>query len=268
VIRGSLVLVGARGFLGGAVAEAAMTRGIKVTPARAGDEAASGDADIVVYVSGLAFGANTNPAEAYRRHVVDAARWASAPHASFTYVSSTRVYEGSDGTGEATPLTVTPGLGDVYVHSKLAGEIAVLDTTARGRVARVSNLAGGSVHSGLFLSDVLRQAATDGVVRLRSALDSAKDYLDVRDAANWLLDVAAKGTERIYNLARGRNTSHGELLDALAQIAGVRVEIPAGAPTVIVPPIDATRITSEFPRVVRDPVAELPGYFAAFTAAR
>lgn len=163
---------------------------------------------------------------------------------------------------------MTPGHGDAYVHSKLAGEIAVLGTTPRGRIARVSNLAGGSVRSGLFLSDVLRQAATDGIVRLRSARDSAKDYLDVRDAAAWVLDVALNGTERIYNLARGVNTTHGELLDALGRVADVRIEIPADAPTAIAPPIDATRIAAAFPRTPRDPVAELPAYFAAFTAAR
>jgi 2'-hydroxyisoflavone reductase len=263
-----VVVVGARGFVGAAVAAEARARGLEVVERRADDAASSGEHDAVLYVSGVAFGANANPREAYRLHVVEAARWASAPHATFTYASSTRVYGDAPLAREDAPLAVVPGAGDAYVGSKIAGETTVLGGSPRARVVRYSNVVGPSTRSGLFLSDVLRQAAEDGVVRLQTALDSSKDYLDVRDAAAWTLDVALSGRERTYNLGAGRNTTHGAIADELRRIANVEVVVPPDAPTVVVAPIDVARVTAEFPRSPRDPLAELPGYFAAFAAAR
>jgi dTDP-4-dehydrorhamnose reductase len=183
------------------------------------------------------------------------------------YVSSTRVYDGAEATGEGTRIGVLPGVSDPYVSSKIAGECAVLAASPRALVARLSNVAGPSVRSGLFLSDILRQAARDGTVQLRSALTSSKDYVDVRDAAAWTVDLALAGAPRILNLAAGRNLEHGELLDALARVAPLRVVVAEGSPEIIVPSIDAGLAQVTFPRALRDPLVELPGYFKAFQAA-
>ncbi len=221
-----------------------------------------------MYASGVAFGANAARREAFAAHVADASRWAWAPHAAFVFVSSTRVYDHAASTDEDAVLGVAPAHADAYVASKLAGEALVLGTDERARVVRASNIVGPSVRSGLFLSDIIRQAAQDGVVRLRSALDSSKDYLDVRDAAAWSLDVALAGTERIYNLAAGRNTTHAELLGALERaVPNLRVEIAPGSATGITAPIGNARVATAFPRALYDPVAEIPGYFTAFAAA-
>jgi hypothetical protein len=43
--------------------------------------------------------------------------------------------------------------------------------------------------------------------------------------------------------------------------------IAPGSPDVIFAPIDIERIQAAFPRRLRDPIAELPGYLDAFRAA-
>ncbi len=245
-----------------------MDRGLDVVSRRADDVADSDQDDVVIYASGVAFGANDARRAAFAAHVADAARWAWAPHRRFAFVSSTRVYDHASSTAEDAVIGLVPESADAYVGSKLAGEALVLGSDESARVVRLSNLAGPAVRSGLFLSDIMRQAANGGVVRLRSALDSSKDYVDVRDAAAWTLDVALDGDERVYNVAAGRNTTHGALLDRLAALVpGLRVEIAPGSATAVAAPIETNRITRAFPRALHDPLAEMPGYFAAFAEA-
>jgi nucleoside-diphosphate-sugar epimerase len=259
-----VIVVGARGFVGSAVVAEARSRGL-TTIARSAEDEPEGDAQAaIVFTSGLASGAAQQPQLAFRRHVYDAARWLAAPHHAFVYVSSTRVYDGAPSTRESTVLAVEPASADPYVSSKIAGESLALASSPHAIVVRLSNVAGPSTRSELFLSDVLRQAARDGVVSLRSTLDSSKDYIDVRDAAAWILDAATARAPRVVNLAAGRNTTHGELLAALAQVTPLRVVVAPGAPTVVVPSIDTAAVQAAFPRRLYDPVAELPGYFAAF----
>jgi nucleoside-diphosphate-sugar epimerase len=263
-----VIVVGARGFVGSALVAEARSRGLDVTPVSAKDVAQGDAGAAIVYASGVASGAASAPELAFRRHVVDAARWAAAPHQRFFYISSTRVYDGAPATTEETPLALQPADADAYVASKIAGEALVLGISPRTHVLRLSNVAGPSLRSGLFLSEILRQAASTGEVALRSALDSAKDYVDVRDVAAWALDAVVGGAPRVLNLAAGRNLTHGALLDALASCTPLRVRVAEGAPSIVVPPIDVTRLHAAFPRTPRDPLAELPGYFAAFAAAR
>jgi len=262
-----VIVVGARGFVGGAIVAEARARGLAVLERRTDDEAA-GDADAaIVYAGGVASGAARDPQLAFRRHVGDAVRWAAVPHRSFVYLSSTRVYDGADATREDARVRVLPGGSDPYVSSKVAGECAVLAVSPRAFVARLSNVAGPSVRSELFLSDILRQAASEGIVRVRSALTSSKDYIDVRDVAAWTVDLALTGGPRILNLAAGRNLAHGELLGVLTRIAPVSVVVADASPEIVVTAIDAGLVQATFPRALRDPLAELPGYFKAFQAA-
>ena len=261
-----LTVVGSRGFIGSAIVAAARARGV-VPLERSADDEPEGDPETtIVFASGVASGASADPAFAFRRHVVDAARWLAAPHRTFVYLSSTRVYDGAPSTHEATRLVLDPASTDPYVSSKIAGESLVLASAPDAVVLRLSNVAGPSTRSALFLSDVLRQAARNGVVELRSSLDSAKDYIDVRDVAAWTLDAAASRGPRVLNLATGRNTTHRELLDALAKVTPVRTIVAPGSPTVVVPPIDATRVQGAFPRRLYEPAAELAAYFAPFRA--
>ncbi|HTU82336.1 MAG TPA: NAD-dependent epimerase/dehydratase family protein [Candidatus Acidoferrales bacterium] len=265
-----VTVVGARGFIGGAVAAAARRRGDEVLEASHGDVETGRDLGTVIYCSGIAWGASEAPLEAYDAHVVAVARLLrDARYDRFVYLSSTRVYDASPATDEETPAAVrADAAADVYVASKLAGENLVLAANPANRVVRASNTFGASLRSQLFLSDVLRQAVTTGRIQLRSALESSKDYVSVEDVAERTLDVASRGTHRIYNVAAGRNTTHRALIDAIRRVLPVDVEIAPGSPATTAQPIDVARVQAEFPFVPAEVCAEVPRLLQAFARER
>ncbi len=202
----------------------------------------------VIYCSGVASGSEDRPFDAYRLHVNSLAQWLQRTFQSFLYLSSTKVYERAGATAEESGVTVRPYAStDVYAVSKIAGETLCLNSgKADVRVARLSNVAGPDVRSNLFFSDVMRQEALTGIVRVRTSRDSSKDYICIEDAVTYLALIALSGTERIYNVAVGRNTTHAELLEKIHEVSGARIDVAKDAPAIALAPIDVTRVTREF----------------------
>ena len=247
-MTGQFTVVGGRGFLGNAIVEYLRAQGARVSTRRS-DEPAAKDRGDVIYVSGIAWDADKRPLEAYDVHVERPRRaLASFSADSFTYVSSTRVYEGAASTREDVRLEVDLSEKNAtYKHSKIAGESLCLGIDdARVRVVRLSNLFGAHFRSGLIFSDVLRQAVRTGFVSVRTSRESSKDYVSGHDCAVLIPQIARKGRHRIYNIARGENTTNAVLLDALAAASGARIEIAPGSPTAMTPPISVARLGSEF----------------------
>jgi nucleoside-diphosphate-sugar epimerase len=260
-----LDVIGGRGFLGHALIEAAERFGFE-SRALTHAEALEANIDVGVYCSGIAWGADARALEAYRLHaVVPLQILAKERYRRFVYVSSTRVYEGASATSEATPLLVHPNArADAYRQSKISGELGVMAASPEHLVVRCSNLAGASPRSMLFLSDILRQANQTGAVRLRSSLESSKDYVVVDDAADAIVQLVIADAHGIWNVAAGRNTSHRELLDAIAVRHPITINVPSDAPTLRTPPIDVTRLAATVdwsPRSVLDGIA---GWYDVF----
>jgi dTDP-D-glucose 4,6-dehydratase len=132
------------------------------------------------------------------------------------------------------------------------------------RVARLSNVAGPSFRSPLFLSDVLRQAAQRGRVAVRTTRDSAKDYLHVSDACRYLGAIAAGGRERLYNVAWGANVENGAIYDALQSASGATIDVAADAARAVTPAIDVGRLRAEFGPPRRPLVDAIPALYRAF----
>jgi nucleoside-diphosphate-sugar epimerase len=168
---------------------------------------------------------------------------------SLLYLSSTRVY--GHGTSvpavESQTLSVDPASSNqLYPLSKLMGEALCHAAHRDGvRVVRLSNVYGSDDESERFVPTVLRSALREGRVVLRTALDSAKDYISVEDVVRLLPEVARRGKARIYNIATGYNVSHRELLAAIAAAVPLSVEVEPGAPTLVVPPISIGRAQEE-----------------------
>jgi len=242
-------VVGARGFVGSAVVRRARALGFDVTEYRHDEVPTGENLGTLFYCSGVAWDADRAPLEAYDLHAAAVLRIArAARYDRIVYVSSTRVYDRSGGTLESEATGVLADCaGDVYALSKLAGEGIVLAASPENVVVRCSNVYGASFRSGLFLSDVLRQAATCGRIALRSSRSSSKDYVSVEDVATCMLRIGAGCRHRIYNVGAGRNTTHGALLDAIVAAEPVEVSIPVGAPTVVEP----ADVVSEIPALVR-----------------
>ena len=262
-------IVGARGFLGSAIVAHLREIGEAVSMRRS-DESPAKDRGDVIYVSGIAWDADKHPLEAYDVHVERVRRVLAGFSAdSFTYVSSTRVYEGAASTQEDEPLKVDHSEKNAtYKHSKIAGESLCLGVDdARVRVVRLSNLFGAHFRSGLIFSDVLKQAVRTGIVRVRTSRESSKDYVSGNDCAKVIPQIAQRGRYRIYNVARGENTTNAVLLDALASASGAMIEIAPGSPTNITPAISVARLASEFD-VPRERVEEaIPMLVKAFAGA-
>jgi nucleoside-diphosphate-sugar epimerase len=176
------------------------------------------------------------------------------------YLSSTRLYRGGSGR-EADPVAVRPAeADDLYNLSKAMGESLALHSGRRAVVARLSNVYGADFASENFLPSVLKSALGSGVVRLRQALDSAKDYVSVDDVAGALARLALADEVRgpIYNLAAGRNTTHGAILGAIARETGCRVEVEPGAPRAEFPILDVSQLRDELGYDPADVLDDLP----------
>lgn len=264
--RGRLAVVGGRGFIGSAVVRHAQKAGYAVD-VRSHESSIEGENfDAIVYCSGVAWGAQERPLDAFEAHVGAVGRLLeSAQGGRFIYLSSTRVYDGAASTGEEEPLCVeAPDRVDVYRASKIAGESLALCGHRDACVLRLSNVYGPSFDSGLFLSDILRQAGASGQVAVRSSEASAKDYVSVEDVAQTVVSLCnLDRVERIYNVARGKNTTHGELFSVL-RAHGIVVNVPGDAPTSIAPPIGVERLARDVTWQPRDVVADLPDLLRGF----
>lgn len=172
---------------------------------------------------------------------------------SLLYLSSTRVYGRADATGEEAMLPVSPSApGDLYNISKLAGEALCLghDNPAV-RVARLSNVYGGdeggtAMQPDNFLAAITSEATGNGHVRLLTAPESCKDYIDVADVARALRLVSLCGRERLYNVAAGVNVTNRELVTELSRLTGCSTSVEPDAPTMCYHPIETDRLIAEF----------------------
>lgn len=262
----SWTVVGARGFIGSVLVQKLRRRGDEVMELTH-EEARACETDLgdVLYASGVAWGAERRSDDAVRMHVEVPAALLQKRLASLTYLSSTRVYGDSEDTSESSRLR--PAQSDVYAATKAAGEDLVLGDERPGmRVVRLSNVFGRNFSSGLMLSDFLRQAATTGTIRVRSSQDSEKDHVSVEDVADVVLRIAESGTHRLYNVAAGRNTRQGDVLDAIARASGCTIDVAPNAPAIKFSPIEVQRIREEFDFMPKDVVAEIPALWQAFRA--
>jgi nucleoside-diphosphate-sugar epimerase len=269
-LRGQLwTIVGARGWIGAHLTAYLRAHGATVAEVPHA-EPARGAVGNVVWCSGVTYGAEQSARDAFRAHVVAVERWLDADGiASFTYLSSTRVYDHVVRTTEDTPLLLRSDA--IYALTKGAGETLVLSSAPGGRVVRMSNVYGTRPSSPLFLNDVLRQAALHRRIKLQTSLDSAKDYVGLSETIAVIPRIALHGRERVYNVAAGYNTTSREIVDGLRALdPRIVVDVPDPAPRAVTPEISVARIRAEFgfhsrpltaalPELYRDAVAQFSG---------
>ncbi len=257
----SFTIIGAGGFIGGHLV--ARLR-------NAGEECNGGGRDFlpqpgqdygdVIYAAGLTADFRQRPMETVDAHVCSLKRWLEQGKLrSLTYLSSTRVYQHGSTTEEDSALLVNPGLsGDLYNLSKLMGESLCLSLAVpHCRIVRLSNVIDPQFAPTSFLGSVVREAAENGVVRFQTAPESAKDFIALEDVVDMLPKVAVHGSQRLYNLASGVNTTNLQIAGLLRSELGCRADFAPGAPRHTFPPINIARLRSEFGFMPRDPVQTL-----------
>lgn len=247
-------VIGSSGFIGHALTEA-LTRRSDAT-VRCVDRQqmthlsgplSGEDFGHVFYCIGLTANFRTRPFDTVQAHVCILRDFLeNARFETFTYLSSTRVYEGASSTSETADLKVSPGdPGHLYNLSKLMGESLCHARGANARVVRLSNVYGAAMPQQNFLSQVLRESRESGHVRFLTAPSSSKDYVSIQDVVRWLPLIATRGTHAVYNVATGQNISNDRIGELLEQ-RGVGVGFSPDAPEWSFPLIDTRRLSEEF----------------------
>jgi nucleoside-diphosphate-sugar epimerase len=224
----------------------------------------------VVYCIGLTADFRSRWRDTARAHVELLAEFLSeADFESFLYLSSTRVYSRSAVGEEHAPLRVAPlDPSDLYNLTKLAGESLCFSSgRSNVRVARLSNVYGSDLDSENFLPSLIRSAVDHGKILLRTAQDSAKDYVSVEDVIALAPRIAISGRERLYNVASGRAISNRTLVDRLQELTGCAVDMDPAGQSIEFPQIDTSRIRAEFAFQPRDLLSDLPALVDQYRAA-
>lgn len=253
-------IFGANGFIGSRLVSHLTNSGIDCAAiGRGGESWQTRDLGHVFYCIGLTADFRSRPLDAIDAHVGYLERiLRHARFESLLYLSSTRVYLGADSTSEDATLRANPNNpDDLYNFSKLLGEAACLaQSNPAVRVARLSNVYGPGMGSTNFLGAIIRDALSDKRIVLNSAPESEKDYISVDAVVQVLTKIGFEGRERLYNVARGRNTTHREIIDKVAELTKCAVQLGPQATAVKFRPIDITRlralVSAEFSNVTDD----------------
>jgi len=266
----TFTILGADGFIGGALVAwleseervvHAITRA--ALPALLASRRPAGH---VIDCIGLGGDVQERPLELAEAHVGLVARClAQLRFESFLLLSSTRVY-GQDGAAhEDAVLSATPAdPSGLYEVTKLAGEaLCLADPCRTTRVARLPDVYGIRMPAWTFLGRLLREGRANGSVVFRESAVSSRDYVSVAAVVRLLTLIATAGRSRIYNVASGHNTSHAEIAECLYTIAGWHTEFAPSAPVVRQPPIDTTRLETEFGSATSNLLGDLPGLLAS-----
>jgi GDP-4-dehydro-6-deoxy-D-mannose reductase len=254
-----MLLIGARGFLGGHLREAAAAAGLRmVAPERHGADGApacdlldpgsvaacveSARPDLVVNMAGSASVAASweDPAACFAvnatgvLHLLEAVV-RLAPTAHVLCVSSAEVY--GEPRAERLPFREDGPLEPLtpYGASKAAME-AICGQYARAgrlRVATVRpfNQIGPGQGSAYAASGFARQIALAEVAGAEQVelsvgnLSAARDFTDVRDTAGALLEVSLQGLTGVYNLCSGRALGLEELVERMAEATSLPLRV-------------------------------------------
>ncbi len=260
-------VLGASGYIGGRLVAALRDNGEECfAPLRDEAEIWKRELGHVIYAIGMTADFRTRPFDTVRAHVsVLSDVLENGNFESLTYLSSTRVYAGADSAKPDAMLSVAPSdPSQLYNLTKLAGESICLGCGRENtRVVRLSNVIGApATRSENFLDSIVREALSGKLV-LRSSPLSSKDYVSIDDVVGLLPLIAAKGKERIYNLASGRNIAHQEWTDSLTNHLGCQVIYEPGAPVLDFPPIDISTTVREFGFSPRSVIDMLPSLIAS-----
>jgi nucleoside-diphosphate-sugar epimerase len=255
-------IVGASGTIGRHLTAYLVNRGETVNQIKRNDPI-NWDQDLghVYYCIGLTADFRTRLYETVTAHVYVLQEFLERGRfRSFLYTSSTRVYQAATNTDEMAELTVNPNRhDDFYNISKLMGESLCLTHQNKCvRVARISNVINtesSAENTHTFFDSLVADILSHNRLELHSSLESEKDYVDVKDVVRLMCAIATNGQERIYNVARGKNTSTASLLKLMSEVIEFDMTVIPDAPKTVFPEINVNRLENEFGFVPR-PIAE------------
>lgn len=240
-------ILGADGFIGRNLAARLQANGEECWLPRRDDPAIfARPLGRVFFCIGLTADFRSRPFDTVDAHVVALSRLLQrADFGQLIYLSSTRVYSGLASAEEDQALHVLPQQPDtLYNLSKLMGESLALSYCHGCQVVRLSNVLGPGMGASNFVGSLVAEAQQTGKVQLHTGLASEKDYIWIDDAVDGLITIAERGRQQIYNLAGGRNLSHGDIVAPLLE-KEIHVSVVANAPETRFPHIPIDRLGAE-----------------------
>ena len=266
---GCHTILGATGFIGRHLVARLRAEAAEVfAPPRDSPEIYERSLGTVYYCIGLTADWRSRPLETVQAHVTRLAELLErARFDKLVYLSSTRVYKRAASGREDEALAIVPtDPDDLFEMTKLVGEALCL-RDPRAWVARLSNVTGDDIESENFLPSLIREALS-GAIRLRTALESSKDYVVVDDAVSAIMAMPRLGKSRVFNVASGITTTHGEIVEALRTSTGCRVTVEPDAVTMRFPQISIARASAELGFSPQPMTAALASLIEVFRASR
>jgi len=229
-----IVVTGASGFVGRAVCEELLTRGLNVhavarreVPTRPGltvqkvgryEDMAVPEGAVCVHLAGennLRV-ATQDPERFLDESEKFAEAIAGLPFEKIVYVSSAAVY----GHASAVPHCEEEVLDPThpYPRAKLRSE-KIFSRHPRNLIVRLANAYGPGMSDQNVLSDILRQLPDSGPIRLQN-LQPVRDYIHVKDVAFALAEIATRPVDGIFNIGSGEGRSVREICSLLCELAG------------------------------------------------
>lgn len=224
-------IIGGQGFIGHHLTARLRAEGWEChVPARHEEYDRHRDMGHLFYCAGLTADYVRRPFATVEAHVTLLARILEAGNFdSLVYLSSTRLYDSQPGTvaTEDIPLSLSPhNPRHLYDLSKALGESLCLVTgEGKARIARLSCVYNDHTDQDGFLPGLLHQviAGRASSLKIDSSPDFARDYVHLQDVLEALILIAREGTDPIYNVAAGENTSNAKLFDTIRQASGCRI---------------------------------------------
>lgn len=242
-------VLGATGFVGKSLVKHLLNIGMEVyTPDIRNEDISKKHLGHVIYAIGE-LDSKKNSSNVVESHVCYLNKLLNDSNfESLLYCSATRIYSGLNTAHEDNSLILDPmNINNLYPISKIMGEsICLALDNPKIRIARLSNISGFNHTSNLFLPTIIREAVDKKLIILRTKLQSEKDYVNIDDVVEILPKISLNGKYRIYNIAKGENTTNEEIITKLQNITSCEIKILPNAKDYSFPKIDIERITNEF----------------------
>jgi nucleoside-diphosphate-sugar epimerase len=254
---------GGLGFIGSYLCQSFEKDGLPYQIVNRQDSLPTGYLGNVFYCAGVTADFRSRPFDTMDAHISTLSKvLKQCQYTSLLYLSSARIYRHAPSTTEDSKFTVCPqDPEDLVDLSKLAGEALCLSmNNEKVRIVRLSNVFGKDFTSDMFLTEMIKSALLKREINLQSALNSSKDFIDVKSVVNMMRCISDKGTHRIYNVASGYNVSHKEIVCKLQDVTGCSLMIADDASSIIWSLINIDLIKQEFdfkPICLTDKLEEL-----------
>ena len=111
-----------------------------------------------------------------------------------------------------------------------------------------------------FIFSILRDAFEKKHIELHSTLESSKDYISIEAVVKLLFQISTNGTQLIYNVASGINTSNSTIVNLILNNTDATFSLANNPKEIIFPEIDTSKIQIEFefkPDSIEETVSKL-----------